>query len=122
MEACGTSGEKAALNGALNCSVRDGWWDELSDGRNGWDIPTSDETDPSARDAAEAAALYELLETEIVPLFYGEGGAAPSSAWIARVKYAWRTLGPQVVAARMVHEYDSRFYRTAPARTRSVEP
>jgi starch phosphorylase len=111
MEACGTSGEKAALNGALNCSVRDGWWDELSDTRNGWDIPTSAETDPHVRDANEAAALYSLLESEIIPLFYDNGDAPPSPAWIARVKHAWRTLGPQVVAARMVQEYDRRFYR-----------
>jgi starch phosphorylase len=111
MEACGTSGEKAALNGALNCSVRDGWWDELSDGHNGWDIPTSDAADPAARDAAEAGALYGILESQVVPLFYGGGGGAPSNEWIARVRHAWRTLGPQVVAARMVHEYDTRFYR-----------
>jgi starch phosphorylase len=111
LEACGTSGEKAALNGTLNCSVRDGWWDELSDGHNGWDIPTSDEPDPAARDAAEAASLYALLETQIVPLFYDGNDGPPSTAWIARVKHAWRTLGPQVVAARMVREYDTRFYR-----------
>jgi glycogen phosphorylase len=111
MEACGTSGEKAALNGALNCSVRDGWWDEMSDGVNGWDIPTSDDLDPVARDAAEAAALYSILEREIVPLYYGDSTSGPSDAWMARVKAAWRSLGPQVVAARMVHDYDTRFYR-----------
>jgi starch phosphorylase len=111
MEACGTSGEKAALNGALNCSVRDGWWDEMSDGTNGWDIPTSDLTDPHARDAAEAAALYDLLEREIVPLFYDGTTQPPAAAWVTRVKAAWRSLGPQVVAARMVNDYDTRFYR-----------
>jgi starch phosphorylase len=116
MEACGTSGEKAALNGGLNCSVRDGWWDEMSDGENGWDIPTSDDLDAAARDAAEAASLYTLLEQQIAPLFYdgtspGDAASVPSAAWIARVKAAWRSLGPQVVAARMVHEYDTRFYR-----------
>jgi glycogen phosphorylase len=111
MEACGTSGEKAALNGALNCSVRDGWWDELSDGENGWDIPTSDEPDPHARDAAEAAALYHLLESEIVPLFYARGELTPGSGWMDRVRHAWRTLGPEVVASRMVRDYDQRFYR-----------
>src|SRR5690606_17029753 len=103
-------GEKAALNGALNCSVRDGWWDEMSDGANGWDIPTSDDLDPAARDAAEAAALYDILEQQIVPLFH-DGDDRPSGAWIARVKQAWKSLGPQVVAARMVHDYDVRFYR-----------
>jgi starch phosphorylase len=110
MEACGTSGEKAALNGALNCSVRDGWWDEMSDGRNGWDIPTSD-LHGHARDLEEAEALYDLLETDIVPLFYGTGDGRASDAWIARVRHAWVTLGPQVVAARMVRDYDQRYYR-----------
>jgi starch phosphorylase len=111
MEACGTSGEKAALNGALNCSVRDGWWDEMSDGVNGWDIPTSDAIDPDARDAAEADALYRILEAQIIPLFYDGAKQPPSPAWVSRVKKAWQSLGPQVVAARMVHDYDTRFYR-----------
>jgi starch phosphorylase len=111
MEACGTSGEKAALNGALNCSVRDGWWDEMSDGVNGWDIPTSDELDPHARDAAEADSLYRILEDEIVPLFYDGAAQLPADAWMVRVKAAWQSLGPQIVAARMVHDYDTRFYR-----------
>jgi starch phosphorylase len=110
MEACGTSGEKAALNGALNCSVRDGWWDEMTDGLNGWDIPTSG-LGGHARDAEEAGALYDLLEHQIVPLFYGPGDGRASDAWIARVRHAWVTLGPQVVAARMVRDYDQRYYR-----------
>ncbi len=110
MEACGTSGEKAALNGALNCSVRDGWWDEMTDGRNGWDIPTS-ELDGAKRDAEEAASLYELLESDIAPLFYEPSTGRASDAWIARVCDAWSSLGPQVVAARMVRDYDSRYYR-----------
>ena len=111
MEACGTSGEKAALNGALNCSVRDGWWDEMTDGVNGWDIPTSDSLDPVARDAAEADSLYRILEEQIIPLFYDETTQPPADAWVARAKQAWRSLGPQVVAARMVRDYDTRFYR-----------
>ena len=110
MEACGTSGEKAALNGALNCSVRDGWWDEMSDGRNGWDIPTSDLAGPE-RDAEEAAALYTLLEAEIAPLFYAPARGRASDGWIVRACDAWASLGPQVVAARMVHDYDTRYYR-----------
>ncbi len=110
LEACGTSGEKAALNGALNCSVRDGWWDEMTDGRNGWDIPTSD-LDGTGRDIEEAASLYTLLETDIAPLFYEPSAGRASDAWIARVCDAWSTLGPQVVAARMVRDYDARYYR-----------
>ena len=71
LEACGTSGMKSALNGGLNLSVRDGWWDELYDGRNGWAIPTADGVDdPDRRDDIEADALYDLLTTQVAPLFY----------------------------------------------------
>ncbi len=73
-EACGTSGMKAALNGALNCSIRDGWWDEWSDGENGWDIASADDDpDGGRRDQREAMSLFGLLEQEIVPLFYDTG-------------------------------------------------
>ncbi|TMZ33239.1 alpha-glucan family phosphorylase, partial [Klebsiella pneumoniae] len=71
LEACGTSGMKAALNGGLNLSIRDGWWDEYYDGSNGWAIPTADGvTDPLLRDDLEAAALYDLLGQQVAPLFY----------------------------------------------------
>ncbi|MEO7398819.1 MAG: alpha-glucan family phosphorylase, partial [Ilumatobacteraceae bacterium] len=75
-EACGTSGMKAALNGALNCSIRDGWWDEWSDGENGWDIVSADDDpDSGRRDQREAMSLFGLLEQEIVPLFYDRDGS-----------------------------------------------
>ena len=71
LEACGTSGMKVALNGGLNLSVRDGWWDEWYDGGNGWEIPTADGVeDPSRRDELEASALYELIAKSVAPLFY----------------------------------------------------
>src|SRR5204863_5409682 len=71
LEACGTSGMKAALNGGLNLSVRDGWWDEWFDGENGWAIPTADGVDdPEHRDDLEAAALYDLVENSVAPGFY----------------------------------------------------
>ena len=72
LEACGTSGMKAAINGSLNLSVLDGWWDEMYDGENGWAIPTANnDASPTERDDIEAAALYELLETQVAPRFYG---------------------------------------------------
>jgi starch phosphorylase len=109
-EACGTSGEKAALNGGLNFSVLDGWWDECYDGDNGWKIETSDVENPDVRDEEEAASLHQILDDEIVPLFYG-GEDAPSSGWLEKVRHNWKSLGPFVSAARMVHEYDTRLYR-----------
>lgn len=109
-EASGTSGEKAALNGALNCSILDGWWAEMSDGRNGWDIPTSDAADESTRDDEESAAALALLG-EIAALFHAEGRGTPSGEWIARMRHNWTTLGPKVPAARMVADYDRLLYR-----------
>ena len=109
-EASGTSGEKAALNGALNCSILDGWWAEMSDGRNGFDIPTSDATDDDVRDAEEAAAALGLL-VAIAGEFHVDGRGRPSAAWLDRVRHNWRTLGPRVMAARMVGDYDRELYR-----------
>lgn len=109
-EASGTSGEKAALNGGLNFSVLDGWWDECYDGENGWKIETSESENPDVRDEEEAASLYRTLADEIIPLFYGSD-FAPSAAWLDKVRYNWKSLGPFVSAARMVDEYDKRLYR-----------
>ena len=109
-EASGTSGEKSALNGGLNFSVMDGWWDECFDGENGWSIETSDSEDPSTRDDEEARALHSVLSSGIVPLFYREG-TPMSEAWIAKVRHNWKTLGPFVTARRMVRQYDEQLYR-----------
>lgn len=128
LEACGTSGMKAALNGSLNLSVMDGWWDEMYDGENGWAIPTANTgAEDSERDDIEAAALYELLETQVAPRFYGEvvasaaGAAGPSQAavgalpahWISMIKHTIAELGPNVSADRMVAEYVQRLYQPA---------
>ena len=109
-EASGTSGEKAALNGALNCSILDGWWAEMSDGRNGWDIPTSDETDEDLRDTEESASALALLG-DIAAEFHADGVGRPSAAWVDRMRHNWLTLGPKVTAARMVADYDNELYQ-----------
>ncbi|MFE6613568.1 alpha-glucan family phosphorylase [Amycolatopsis sp. NPDC057786] len=106
LEACGTSGMKSALNGGLNLSIRDGWWDECYDGSNGWAIPTADGvTDPLRRDELEAAALYDLLGHQIAPLFYDRGADGVPGGWMSMVWHTLETLGPRVQAARMVREY-----------------
>ncbi|MEA2001692.1 MAG: alpha-glucan family phosphorylase [Actinomycetota bacterium] len=112
-EACGTSGEKAALNGGLNFSILDGWWDECFDGENGWAIPSSASEDPGHRDWEEASQLYDVLGSQIAPLFYGDDGAGPSAEWLTKVRHNWKTLGPFVTAARMVSEYGERMYQVA---------
>ena len=110
-EASGTSGEKAALNGVLNCSILDGWWDEGFDGENGWAIESSAAEDPEQRDHEEANNLYDVLENEVIPLYYGEDGTGPSTGWLDKVRHNWKTLGPFVTASRMLEDYSSRIYQ-----------
>jgi len=114
LEACGTSGEKAALNGALNCSILDGWWDELYDGHNGWAIPSAESVgDQDLRDQLEAGSLFDLFERQIVPLFYEANPGRPPSRWLSRVRRSLRTLGPVVTASRMVRDYVETMYEPA---------
>jgi starch phosphorylase len=116
LEACGTSGMKAALNGGLNLSIRDGWWDEMYDGENGWAIPTADGVrDEHRRDDLEAAALYEMLERAVLPRFYERDHDGVPVRWMEMVRHTLQTLGPKVLASRMVRDYAIDYYRPAAA-------
>jgi glycogen phosphorylase len=121
LEACGTSGMKAALNGGLNLSVRDGWWDEWSDGGNGWEISSADGVaDPDRRDEIEANGLYELLGQQIAPLFYDRDGDGLARRWIEMVKHTLTSLGPKVLSSRMLHDYVTALYAPAAQASRAL--
>ena len=111
LEASGTSGQKAALNGVPNLSVLDGWWKEGYDGTNGWavNLPPVSISDEE-QDALDAEGLYSLLEKEVVPLYYDRGVDGISHGWCTVVKQAIRTVAPQFSARRMLKEYVSRAY------------
>jgi glycogen phosphorylase len=121
LEACGTSGMKVALNGGLNLSVRDGWWDEWYDGGNGWEIPTADGVeDQSRRDELEASALYEVISKSVAPLFYDSGADGVPQGWVQMVRHGLRSLGPLVQADRMVSEYVTTLYAPAAQASRAL--
>jgi starch phosphorylase len=109
LEASGTSGMKVLLNGGLNLSVLDGWWLEGYDGETGWAI-ASPETDPATQDDHDATALYDLLEHEVVPLFYERDRAGLPPGWIRRIKASMQRLVPRFSAERMVRDYLTALY------------
>jgi glycogen phosphorylase len=111
LEACGTSGQKAGMNGTINLSILDGWWYEGYNGNNGWaigDPPESLEVDYD--DSVDANALYTLLEEQIVPLYYDRDQRGLSSGWIRMAKESFRTVVPQYSARRMLKDYTNKMY------------
>ncbi len=114
LEASGTSGMKASLNGVPHLSIGDGWWAEGYSGRNGWLIEaTANATDFEEVDAADAEALYDLLETDVVPRFYERDARGIPTRWLDTVRQAILTVAPRFSARRMVREYAETVYGPA---------
>ena len=111
-EASGTSGQKAALNGVLNFSILDGWWREGYNGRNGWAIGEDKQyDDPNLQDVEDLSSLYDILEKEIIPLYYDRSsGMNMSVEWVRKIKECIRTLAPRFSMSRMVKEYTDDLY------------
>ncbi|MCW9012855.1 MAG: alpha-glucan family phosphorylase [Gammaproteobacteria bacterium] len=122
MEASGTSGQKAAINGVLNLSVLDGWWGEGFNGKNGWGIsPHGPETTADVRDREEANELLEILEYEIIPTFYNRGKQGYSKDWVKLSKESMKSCIPQFNASRMVMDYVKNFYTPATIQYRRMK-
>jgi len=118
LEASGTSGQKAAINGVLNLSVLDGWWGEGYNGENGWAIhPHGQYIDHGLRDKEEAADLLNLLEHDVIPMFFEQGNQGYSSRWVKMSKAAMKSCIPRFNSARMVVDYVNEFYAKARAQT-----
>lgn len=111
LEACGTSGMKAAANGALNLSILDGWWPEAYDGTNGWAIGREEEyEDPEYQDKVDVESLYELLEKEVVPLFFDRGPDGLPHKWIDMMRRSMATICGRFNSHRMIEEYMEDYY------------
>jgi len=120
LEACGTSGQKVVLNGGLNLSVLDGWWNEAYDGKNGFAIGHGGmHNDPNIQYQRDAEYLYETLEKEVIPLYYERDASGIPHHWVERMKRAFQSLGWRFNADRMVKDYAERFYLPGASATSS---
>lgn len=114
LEASGTSGQKAGMNGCLNLSVPDGWWPESYDGENGWVIgPDVGEVDAAKQDEGDLESLLQVLESEVIPMFYDEAGPGRGERWLSRVKRSVETVSADFSAERMVEDYRREYYAPA---------
>jgi starch phosphorylase len=119
MEASGTSGMKAAINGVLNCSIRDGWWDEAFAAELGWAIGRGEEyVNPEIADDLESKSFYDLLENEIIPMFYDRDDRDVPRQWVGRMKQSIAELAPVFNTNRMVQQYTAKLYLPALQRAR----
>jgi glycogen phosphorylase len=120
-EASGTSGMKAAINGVLNLSVRDGWWEEGYNGINGWDIGAGPETAYSPdQDKNDAEALYRILEDKVIPLYYQQDRSGIPHGWVKMIKESICSIMPRFSACRMVQEYTEKLYANVPRLIKSA--
>jgi starch phosphorylase len=113
MEACGTSGMKAAINGAINLSVADGWWAEAWNGENGWSITPHPEFDRETREQLEAAELMNILEYQVIPAYYTRNGDGYSSQWLRMARNSMKTILPHFNTIRMAMDYLEKSYAPA---------
>jgi len=121
LEACGTSGQKAILNGCLTLSVLDGWWNEAYDGKNGFVIGDGGmHNDPNIQYQRDAESLYKVLEKEVIPCYYDRDTSGIPHRWVQRIKRSMQSLGWRFNADRMVKDYAEHFYLLAASAT-SVE-
>jgi starch phosphorylase len=123
LEASGTSGMKAAMNGVINCSVLDGWWDEGYNGKNGWAIGSRESSpDEGAQDWADAQDLYRLLENEIVPKYYDRDKAGLPLSWLEIMKESMASTIWEFSTSRMLQEYVEKLYLPAAKGAAEGEP